>query len=57
MRYSTRYTVTIKNNINEVRTYTTLAMDRDEAITKASRTYKFTTDNLPIVEIEVKAEI
>ena len=49
-----RYTVIIKNNINEVRTYTTVAMNKDEAITKASRTYKFTTDNLPIVEIKIK---
>lgn len=49
-----KYSVTIKNNINEVRTYTTEASNRDEALAKVGRTYRFTTDNLPIVEVMIK---
>ena len=49
-----KYSVTIKNNINEVRVYTTTANDMNSALEKVGRTYRFTTDNLPIVEVKVK---
>lgn len=49
-----RYSIKIKNNINEVRIYTTVARDAEEALEKGTNTYRFTTDNLPIVEATVK---
>ena len=50
----TKYSVTIKNNINEVRVYTTIANDMDSALEKVGRQYRFLTDNLPIVEVNIK---
>lgn len=49
-----KYSVTIKNNIKEVRVYTTTANNVDDALAKVERQYRFTTDNLPIVEVEIK---
>lgn len=49
-----KYSVTIKNDINEVRTYTTEATSADEALAKVGRTYRFTTDNHHIIEVIIK---
>ena len=49
-----RYSVTIKNDINEVRTYTTEATSIDEALAKVGRTYRFTTENHHITEVIIK---
>lgn len=49
-----KYSIKIKNNINEVRIYTTVARNIEEALEKSTNTYRFTTDNLPIVETIVK---